>query len=310
MGIRGLATYLKKTVPHTKTAVRWSEFAGKRVAIDCSAILYRARGADLSPVTVIAGLIVAIRSGGAEPIVIFDGSAVSSAKHEVITERREKRAVAHKKMAELTEELQVATELQQSIIQCEISELRQKAPIVLNSEKSSVKRLLYAAGVLFVTATGEADNLISYLNRTGDIAAVVSTDTDMLARGLSALIIPERPDASLLSIVKLSDVLGALCITNEQFLRACVLMGTDYSESRLSPWGAIDAVRKNPNIDVDEEPIRILTGAGDELGSLLSEKQMAKWIAGTPAVEAENIAAFGTEHIWPMSWRRILSRGV
>ena len=308
MGIRGLATYLRKRLPHTMSHIRWSEFAGKRIAIDCSAILYRARGADLSPLTVIAGLIVGIRNGGAEPVVIFDGAATATvAKTEVLAERREKRAVVHKKMADLTEELSGATELQQSIIEREISELRQKAPVVLNSEKSSVKRLLYAAGVLFVTATGEADALIAHLCRTGEVAGVVSTDTDMLARGVPALITPISPDASVLSVVRLADVLQTLRLTADQFLRACVLMGTDYSATKMSPWAAVDAVKENPKVEVDAESVRILSGVDDGIEQLLANKQLEKWRAGAAPVEQEPLDTFCSENRWPLSWKMRLN---
>jgi hypothetical protein len=322
MGIRGLGGFLKWKVPHSKKTLKWAaSLKGQRWGVDCSCLLYRARGAGLSPLTVIAGLIVRLRSAGVTPVVVFDGRPPAS-KSDIIDQRRTARVAAHKEMAEIEAELSSPelTDSDKITKEHRHAALQKKAPTVSSSDKDALKQFLYAAGVLFVTASGEADDLLAYLARSDNIQAVVSTDMDMLPRGVAVLVTPETPDCMALTEIRLDSVLSGLGLTYPQFVDACMLMGSDYSGRgwrSMEPAAAVTLARRGvcwSTMDISgsvcltmERGVDMLMGTGVRWTDLLSEKQMAKWLAGAPPYESENLAVAAAANGWPATWIPLLA---
>jgi 5'-3' exonuclease len=319
MGINGLESYLKgKYAGRVRRPVSWipsSIPAGTRWAVDVAYLLYRAESAGFSALTVVASLIVRIRRTGAEPVFIFDGRS-SPAKAAVVEQRRVARTAARERTAVLEEELATTsdlTEAERGDREVEIAELRAAAPTVRRSAVSEVKRFLYSAGVLGVTAAGEADDLLAWLARNGVVSAVISRDFDMLARGVSVMLVPETPDATVWSQFELSAVLGALRLTYDQFAVACTLMGSDYMPrpAGMSVGLAIEQARSLGDValeDVSGASAAIALLRGDDMvwGSLLDERQQEKCAAGAPARESEAMDAHFVEKRWPGDWRPFL----
>jgi flap endonuclease-1 len=317
MGIRGLAGFLRWRTPHARRPVQWTEHAGKRWAVDCSCILYRARAANLSVLTVVAGLIVRMRRAGIEPVFVFDGRT-PAAKTETVERRREARAAVKQEIATIKAEIDAAPEALSAIAkEARMAELQAKVPQITSRDRDDIKKFLYAAGVLFVTAAGEADDLLGFLARTGQVGAVVSTDMDMLARGVKVLVQPETPDTTVLTELLLDGVLRGLDITYTQFVDACMLMGSDYTPHdvrTIPPPAAVEAVRHgapaavsllaNPEIQRGGALLRGDTVVWEDL---LADTQREKWAAGAPPVETETLERYHMENMWPMEWRRALS---
>jgi hypothetical protein len=321
MGIRGLATYLKWKTPQIRLPVQWSGRTGERWGIDCSCIMYKARSVGLSHVTVMAHLIVQLRLAGIQPVVVFDGRP-PAAKADVIESRRVVREAAHKEMAEIRTELATSehTEVKRAELECRVANLQRKAPQVTNTDKDDLKKFLYAAGAQFVTAMGEADDVLAYLCQIGYTTAVISTDMDMLARGVRTLVIPETPDATVLTEIRLANLLGALGLTYEQFVTACTLMGTDYtgkSWRSVEPRIAVERARGGLDLATMDasgtvcvmlvEAAARLRGLGAKWEDIVSERQREKWSAGIPAREPENLRVFGDKYVWPLDWAYTLA---
>ena len=322
MGIHGLASYLKwKVGGSVRRPVQWSAPAGSRWAVDCACLLYKAESAGLSPLTVIASVIVRIRRAGAEPVFFFDGRSAPTEKSAVQEKRRAARTAARERTAALTEELATSITLtvaERGEREVEIAALRAAAPSVGRSVTGTIKQFLYSAGVLGVTATGEADDVMAWLVRRGEVSAVVTTDYDMLARGVGRMLVPENPDATVWSQIDLTDVLGVLRIGYEPFVRACVAMGCDYSPAGWRgtlPAVALTWARTGENWSglvragetVDEAGLRraedMLRGEGVTWESLLDERQREKWAGGVPAKEPDAMEAYFAEYRWPAEWR-------
>jgi flap endonuclease-1 len=313
MGIRGLSGYLKWKAPSTRSHVVWSHHAGERWAIDCSCLLYRARAVGLQPITVIASLLVRMRSVRITPVVIFDGKP-PVVKSDTIEQRKVVREDAQREMNELRGELQVdgLSEVERAEKELRVSELQAKAPQVSARDRDDIKKFLYAAGILFLSATGEADDVLALMARTGHIQAVVSSDMDMLARGVPLLIIPETHDATVLSEICLADVLRELRLTYQQFVDACVLMGSDYSPAdmkTMEPRFAVEAVRRGDGMPRCEHAANLLMGVDARWEDLLAETQQKKWADGAPPIEPENLDMFCCVNGWPADWFTILVRG-
>ena len=329
MGIRGLGGFIKWKLPHVRKSLKWPvpvPSIKTRWAVDCSCLLYRARGSNLSPLTVIASLIVRMRRAQIEPIFIFDGRP-PAAKAEVVDQRRCQRQVMHAEMSaiskSLTEHAEDLTSGEKAEMERRHADLQRKAPTVSSGDKDEIKRFLYACGILFVTATGEADDVLAYLCRNGTVQAVVSTDMDMLARGVPLLVLPETNDAAVLTTIRLTDVLSGLQLQYLQFVDACMLMGSDYSSKgwrSVEPRLAVEAARRGVDwstIDVSgsvcsimEHGIALLSGNGVTWEQIVSEKQRAKWDAWllTPASpEIDGVVALVSSNGWPGDWIPLLT---
>jgi flap endonuclease-1 len=267
--------------------------------------------------TVVASLIVRLRRSGIEPVFIFDGRT-PAAKTETVEKRREVRTAVKQEIAAIKAELAVPSERSTTMIadkETQIAELQAKVPQITSRDRDDIKKLLYSAGVLFVTATGEADDLLGFLSRTGQVSAVVSTDMDMLARGIRVLVQPETPDTTVLTELSLDGVLTGLGVTYTQFVDACMLMGSDYTPHEvrtMPPPVAITAARYAGVPAMTDSAMSsgaaLLRGDGVTWEDLLVEAQREKWAAGAPAVEMESLGSYCLDNMWPMDWRRALSR--
>jgi flap endonuclease-1 len=311
MGIRGLNSFLKWKVPNARTALVWSKYSGQTWGIDCSCILYRARAENLSPITVLASLLVRMRQAGIRAICIFDGRP-PTAKSETVEQRRAVREAAHKEMADIRSDMsdRVLTITEKATMEGRHAVLQKKAPVISGTDKDDVKNLLYAAGVQFVTAYGEADDVLAYLCRTAQIQAVISTDMDMLARGVPLLVVPETHDCSVLTAIRTAVVLSGLGLTQEMFVDACVLMGSDYAgkgSQPMDPKAAIAMAQKGVDWTMyDPKGRDLLLGSNIQWTEIVSEKQRAKWDLGAPPHEKETLAELVTLHRWPATWCTIL----
>lgn len=294
--------------------------------VDIQCLLCRARAGGLSPLTVVASLIVRLRRSGIEPIVVFDGKP-PTAKQEVTTERRTQRYAAQTEMSEIRADIEAKersgqmNENLRATMMTRVDELQRKAPVISHGEKDEIKQFLYASGVQSLTASGEADDVLAYLARTGVIQAVISTDMDMLARGVQRLVVPETNDGTTMTEISLPAVLMGLGLTYAQFVDACVLMGSDYTGRAwrsIEPRMAVDAARRGvvwTAMDVSggvcdalASAAGMLRGDGVAWNDMLNERQRAKWDAGRPAVETEALTAFHTKAGWPADWLPVLGR--
>ena len=296
-------------MPRQCKALNIDSYKGQIWGIDISCLLYKARAAALSPLTVIAGIVVRMKTAGIQPIFIFDGRPPTSKAH-VVEQRRIVRIAAQKEAADIRTDInnrEMPTD-ERTRLEERITTLQSQAPQITSNDKDEIKSFLYAAGVLFVSATGEADDLLAYLCRDKQISAVISSDMDMLARGVSHLIIPDTADGTCFTVLSIGGILEELRINYRQFVEACMLMGSDYSAkswTSIEPNRAIDMVRRGLPVDISGSILdgsHLLMGSHVDWNDLLSERQRAKWLAGIPPVETDTLVALCRKHGWPLSW--------
>ena len=315
-----MGTFIKTRVPQARKSLRITEHTGETWGVDCSCLLYRARGVSLSALTVIAGLVVRLRKANIKPIFIFDGKT-PAAKADLVDKRRVARVAAQKEIEEIRTELTDKsidhTELEKADLEQRCASLQKKAPTVSTGERDEIKTFLYAAGILFITAWEEADDVLAYLCRTGEIQAVISADMDMLARGVPNLIVPETDDATVLTEISLNLLLTGLGLSYRQFVDACMLMGSDYTAKgwrTMDPRSAVEVARRGVNwvdmsgsaFPVFQQGISLLMGTDVTWNAIVGEKQRAKWCLGVPPKEPELLDKFATENGWPKDWKTSL----
>lgn len=296
MGIRGLTGWIRWAAPAALKTPNWASFAKKRVGIDILGFLYKAKTNKTHPITYIAHLIAKCREHNIIPVPVFDGKPPDE-KRETIKQRNEARLKNDMKRQQLTTDMETAdmTKEQRDTLTKEIGTLTANSVYVTTDERDEVKRLLYAAGVLFLNANGEADNVLAYLMRRGELDAVMSNDMDLLARGVHTLLVPERMsvpgDTSGWISYELSDILHHAGLTYLQFLEMCVLMGSDYTNKAKSlPFKqSYFTIKYKGNLHKALESIHIkdffpydraidmLNGRNETADDLMSEKQWLKW---------------------------------
>lgn len=281
MGIRTFYKWLQWAAPHAlhERPIDWSTFHGQRIAVDTLGFLYRAKQTKTSVFLCLADLLGTWRRHSIDAVFVFDGK---SPKEKQVTTAARKRY----RRERLTDQ-----EAQQTS--------------VTSSECNDIKRFLYAAGFLCLNAEGEADSVLAYMARRGDVSAILSSDYDLLPRGCPRLLMPPQDPAKTTAWkdIRLSEILCEARMSYTQFLHVCVLLGSDYSPTipslsyqsihwavRYTPddeW--VDILRKegirNPSMWLTAETL--LSGREDTFDTLLSARQREKWVTGAGGVEVE-----------------------
>jgi 5'-3' exonuclease len=238
--------------------------------VDALSLLYRARYNKEPPHVAVARCVLQCRRHNIEPVFVFDGRTPTEKR--ITCDHRKKQRDAQ------PEEKQIH---------------------VSSNDRNQVKQFMYATGCLTLNAEGEADAVLAFLERSGHIAAIVSSDLDFLPRGCRHLILPaERGWQD----VDLERVLADAKLTMGQFMNLCLLLGCDYTPAfpTFSHQSAYWILLRGPaTLTVEEvlarEGVRnpaswlaaraLLEGTADSLDTLLSERQREKLAAGAQPIE-------------------------
>lgn len=301
MGVRGLKQWLQFQSPPIPP--NWLLFQKTKVGIDILPFLYNAKKQDQCIVTAIAKMVEFFRSKQIEPIFFFDGKPPSE-KKEVVKERAE----ARHQLQILTDELTDGPD--KEIVEYEIKRLQRSCPIVSYGERDLIKKFLYTMGVQFVNASGEADPLLAYLSKTKTISAVISTDMDMIPRGVEHLIMSNELGDWV--DYTLSTILSDIHLTLPQFINLCILMGTDYTKGvrYISPRTAYHAIQRSESLREAWTGLRqmetdlpslnrakeLLEGTTDTLEVLLTDKELTKWKSSKLSIEPDEFRTFQSKY--------------
>jgi 5'-3' exonuclease len=293
MGIRGLKQWLQ--IQSSPVTPDWTCFEQTTIGIDLLPFLYNAKKKSKCIITRVAEIVDMLRSKQIEPIVFFDGKPPSE-KKDVVKERSDGR----KQIEVLTQELETGPD--RITVEEELKRLQAIHPTVSYIERDLVKKFLYTMGVRYVNATGEADSILAYWSKTNVLSAVISTDMDMLPRGINHLIMPNERDEWV--EYTLPTILRDISLTLEQFQTMCVLMGTDYTKNIRpmhvrtayilvrNPIHSLRDIWKGADLPLLERAKTLLEGTEDTLQSLLNEKERIRWLADSPPIEPEGFEVF------------------
>lgn len=254
MGIRGLRHWIQGAAPEAISSPSWSSLYGKRIGVDVLNIMFHIKSHKISLSVYIAAFIAECKAHDITPIFVFDGKPIEL-KESNIMERRVKRDAAKKKLADMNESDESYYTLEKHSVR------------VVRNDRCDVKRLCYACGVPFINAKGEADDVLAYLSYKGEIDAVISSDMDMLARGVKILIAPDTLckdvayPGDLFGWIQydLNAILAKVDLTLEQFTIMCVLFGCDYTTGYpyFGQYIAYKLVKKHNNLAIILELLNI-----------------------------------------------------
>ena len=305
MGIRGLQNWIRWTAAPSVRAPDWTKLVNTRIGIDILGFLYRAKARGIYPIVYVAHLIAMCKRMDIEPIIIFDGKPPTE-KQRMLEQRTALRAESNRKKSAILQ----TSSTDDPGVEKELRKLELNSTYFTSEEREQVKQFLYSCGVLSLNASGEADNTLAYFSRKGWVSAILSSDFDLLPRGVETLIVPvndELPSENtgwkqytLTTILQTSD------LSYNQFVEMCVLMGSDYTSNmpviphKTAYWtvkhsGSIEYTLARFNVrdtTAYGRAKQILVGATDNESSLMNEKQWEKWRAGSPPVENETLLEF------------------
>jgi len=312
MGIRGLTGWIQWAAPDTiQRHPCWEQWKDKKIGIDILGFLYKAKAQKQSVFMYLARMVAAYKRCGMIPIPIYDGRPPDE-KREALKQRAALRLSSDDKKKILEHDLDTVpmTEIQKSVVEVELKVLNNNTSYLTSEERDLTKQFFYACGVTFLNASGEADNVLAYFAKRGDVDAIVSNDLDLLARGVETLLVPESyalpGDLSGWIQYSLSAILRAVDFTYEQFVDMCVLMGCDYTigYTSLKYKSAYWAIKYRPtfldtleklnirNQTVYYKAVSILKGDFETPLSLMGEKQWERWSSGILPIEKDTLDEF------------------
>jgi flap endonuclease-1 len=253
MGIKSLTQSIKRECPNGIKHENLSTLSGKRVAVDASLIIYQQllshnllknkKGKITNHITGLFYKLVNYLSHNIELVFVFDGRP-PALKQECIKERRKKVYDAKEKM-EACENIEEKNDLEKSTV-------RMTWEMV-----DDVKRLLSYLGISYVhMEVGEGEAIAAELCRIGYVDYVLTEDMDTLVGGCPKLIrictdkAVKRKD--IVSILYHDEILKGLGLTEEQFIKYCILCGCDYC-SNIPKVGNIMALKLIKKYNTVEE---------------------------------------------------------
>lgn len=227
MGIQGLLPTLK-TITST---IHVSKYSGQRIAIDayswlhkgaysCSRELCEGTFTD-KYVTYCMDRVRLLRGCGVVPVLVFDGGRLPMKALEEAS-----RAKARK------EHLQRAAAHLHAGNACAANECFQKA---VDISPAVAKRLIDALkgdGVEFIVAPYEADAQMAYMALSGDVDAVITEDSDLLAYGCPKVLFKMDRSGECQEIaledLNINRELNFVGFTPQMFLEMCIMAGCDF----------------------------------------------------------------------------------
>ena len=252
MGIKSLTQIIRKECPNGIKHENLTSISGKKVAVDASLIIYQQllrhqllknkKGEITNHITGLFYKLVNYLSHNIELIFIFDGRP-PQLKRECIEERRKKASDAKDKMD--------ACENGEAKDKLEKTTLRLTKDMVDN-----VKRLLSYLGISYIHMdVGEGEAIAAELCRIGYVDYVLTEDMDTLVGGCPR-IIRNCIDKSvkckdIISVLYHEEILKGLGLTEEQFIKYCILCGCDYCSNipRVGNVMALKMIKKHNTVE-------------------------------------------------------------
>ncbi len=291
MGIKSLNPFLRNKCPHVFHEIHISEYSFKKVAIDISLYLYKYKAScdDQWPAAFI-NLIACLRRNEIHCVFIYDTGAPpekaevarkerdkskqkSQAKIDAIKEARDHYVntgearnilvdIINKKNGKLKRLLGNSKPvIDLNIIQDEIDRLEGQQIKITDQDIKLTKELFDILEVPYFQAILEAETTCADLCLQGEVDAVLSEDTDLLAYFTPIFLSKINTYSDTCVRIFSKEVIESLELTKKQFLDLCIMSGTDYNYNikgigcagvykLLKEHGDIDGVKKNTDLDV------------------------------------------------------------
>jgi 5'-3' exonuclease len=295
MGIKSLNTVLKKHTPSCFFTGNISMFYAKKIAVDISLYLFKYKACmGLKWLEGFINMIICLRNNNVHPIFIFDGKAPVEKKDEQ-NKRRLQSDMTKQKAVRMEQELleylstgvigetllafhrqmnpvvsllnrppgfehiapSIKLDIQQ--IQDKIAVLKSYDIYIATADKILIKNLFDIMGIQWMEAPDEAERLAARLCVSGQVSAVLTEDTDVLAYTTPIMITNLNTYSGGIEYIVYSQILEESELTASAFTDLCIMLGTDYNFNipGYGPVKSYDLIVQYGNIDIIESELKL-----------------------------------------------------
>lgn len=137
------------------------------------------------------------------------------------------------------------------LIRNHIEILKNRNNTFTKKDKKDLRDLIKLFGNTCIKCPYEAETIACMFAQYGDIDAVLSEDTDILAYGCKLSLWGLDFKTGICNFINFSELLSEMELTRLQFLDFCILCGTDYNTniSRIGPVKAFELIKKYNNLE-------------------------------------------------------------
>ena len=270
MGITGFYPLVKRECPEQLIEYHLSELSGFRVAVDISIFLYKyVRSAGkVQWMNILLLLLCSLKKYGIKSVCVFDGP---DAPEEKKNEKAHRKETSEKQKARLKECIRIRNILQDKYIfsdkelpeylikECKllicprkgvpdmtnyansadiaeslnrtIDRLKKQTLPIEEDHADLAKKLICLMGLSVYQAKGEAETLCAYLAMKGQVDAVLTEDTDVLAYECPLMLAfkDHKLGESKVYGIHRKSLCEALGLTSGELTDLCIMMRCDYN---------------------------------------------------------------------------------
>ncbi len=287
MGVKGLNTIVKKYAPQCMTEIHISMYAYQKVAVDTSLYMFKYKVIFGDRwLTAFVNLVGCLRKNNIHPVFVFDSKAPVE-KEDEKKKRQEKRDKQQEKIDMLELSIQtyhsdgtideILMETYNKTISEQVSRLlggpnktksfdirpveeefrRMKSKVVsiADDDFKTLKELFTVLDIQFIQAPSEAEAYGSYLCSIGQVDAVLSEDTDVLAYGCPKFLVKLDAIKGTCTEIDINTLYECLELTYSSFVDLCIMCGTDYNTNMkgIGPEKAYKLVKQYGCLEAIEE---------------------------------------------------------
>lgn len=259
MGIKKLMQLINERASNAVRLLPLERYSGQTVACDASMAMYQfliatqfsskqgvsldltdSEGNQTAHLLGLFNRTVMFIECGIKPIWVFDGKPPVMKGGEL--ERRKKAKEEAKEQMELAQE--------EGRLE-EVIKFRQRTVTITTEMRQDAQDMLQLMGVPVVLAPCEAEAQCAFLVKNGRAHAVASEDMDSLTHGSTYLLRGFNSKKEPIKEISLGDVLGALELTQDEFIDLCILLGCDYTEhiEGIGPVTALKLISQHRDLE-------------------------------------------------------------
>lgn len=252
MGIRSLNTLIKKYAQEAVSEHSIKSYAGKKMAIDCSILIYKYVHMSKVPNSHIIGFANRINyylKNNILPVFVFDGTP-PDAKRNILQKRQHNRKKIEDKITGLKTSITDKTSKEEMVsINAEVERLSNQIVYVTKYHIEECKTFLKYIGIPYIQADGEAEKTCVYLKKINVVDYVVSDDTDTLTFGCESVLKTNIKDK--IQELTLSKILNSFEMTYAEFVDFSILCGCDYCPyiPSVGPQTAFALIKKHKTLE-------------------------------------------------------------
>jgi 5'-3' exonuclease len=280
MGIKSLSKFLRTNFSNVFEHVHLSEYAFKKIAIDTSLYLchYKSIYGEEGWLQAFIKLVACLRKNEIHCVFVYDGGFPQEKRAEQ-KERADNRSRMDERVFNLENALDkyrdtgevdpLLVEFQRkrflnfhsfngrdnllnvNAVDNAVKRMRRQLFSITQKDFALTRRLFDVLKVPYFTAPLEAETTCSDLCIQGQVDAVLSEDTDVLAYGTPEFLTKIKTNDETCVRIRYDRVLEEMGISSDQFLDFCIMCGTDYNNNiyRVGPAKALEFICRFGNIE-------------------------------------------------------------